>query len=54
VKTKSNITGYIIRSGVAAMFFSLALAAIVTATIPVGHSRPQEVTVTPDGGCGRA
>ena len=25
---------------------------IVTATIPTGHFGPQEITVTPDGGCG--
>ena len=42
MKTKSKITGYIIRSGVAALFFSLALAAISSAlNLPKGS-----ITVT--------
>jgi YVTN family beta-propeller protein len=51
VKTKSKIIGYIIRSGVAAVFFSLALAAISSAlNLPKGSvtvSRLSDTDIVP-------
>ena len=52
VLTPDGLNVYVSNTGSNTVSVVDTLNRIVTATIPNGHFGPQEITVTPDGGCG--
>ena len=51
VLTPDGLNVYVSNTGSNTVSVVDTLNRIVTATIPTGHLGPQEITVTPDGGC---
>ncbi len=51
VRTTDGLNVYVSNTGSNTVSVVDTLNRIVTATIPTGHFGPQEITVTPDGGC---
>jgi YVTN family beta-propeller protein len=52
VRTPGGLNVYVSNTGSNTVSVVDTLNRIVTATIPNGHFGPQEITVTPNGGCG--
>ncbi|MGH7982981.1 MAG: YncE family protein [Candidatus Udaeobacter sp.] len=50
--TEDGLKAYVSNTGSNTVSVIDTLNRIVTGPIPTGHSGPQEITVTPDGGCG--